>query len=254
MRTAVGTALAGVALVIAAGTAEAQALQAGRFTVTPILGTIRWDEASALANKEADERGAFTQTVFTPTIGLQADYKVWQQLGVGFYFEAARPTTRGDYFPAALFNFQTGSVLRTVSQRVTTFIYGVQATLGFDIGQLQPYLSGGAGAVSVDLDAEQASGNRSFTNGSFQLGGGIGWQVSPSTSVRLDLRDYVFTGWDREQLNVVSPAYQNNLFPAANGNPPAPKSTVHNVRLAIGVSFVPRFGGGVSDTENNQQE
>ena len=96
MRIAVASALAGVAFVLATDGLVAQALTSGRFTVTPVVGTIRFDDASALANKKADDDGAFTENVFTPTVGLSADYKFARQIGLGFYFEAARPQTRGD--------------------------------------------------------------------------------------------------------------------------------------------------------------
>ena len=246
------------ALLAAPAAASAQALVAGRFTVTPVIGTIRWDNASALANKEADEEtGAFTQTVLTPSVGLAADYKVWRELGIGFYFEAARPTTRGDYFPSVLFNFGATlpAELRTVSQRVTVMMYGAQGSFAFGVGRLQPYVSGGIGAVTVNQDPQQSDANSSYTTGQFQLGGGIGYRVSTSTTLRVDLRDYVFTSWDREVLNPVNPAYENTLFPSANGNPPAPKSTVHNVRLAIGFSYVPRGNAvGTTGETTPQQE
>jgi opacity protein-like surface antigen len=253
MRLLVSTALA---TCLGASTASSQALQAGRFQVTPLLGTIRWDNASALANKEADEEtGEFSKTVLTPSVGLSADYKVWRELGVGFYFEAARPTTRGDYFPSVLFNFGATlpAELRTVSQRVTVMMYGVQGSFEFGVGKLLPYVTGGLGAVTVNQDPQQSDGNSSYTTGQFQLGGGLGYQVSSSTTLRLDVRDFVFTSWDREVLNPVNPAFQNTLFPSANGSPPAEKSTVHNFRLAIGFSYVPR-GNASASPENTQDQ
>lgn len=240
MRIAVMTALAGVAFVLAAQDVAAQGLTAGRFTVTPVVGTIRWDDASALANKEADDNGEFTKNVFTPTVGLSAEYLVARQVGLGFYFEAARPQTRGDYFPTLLLNFPNNAQLRTISQRVTLLMYGVQGTVNLPVGRVNPYLSGGAGLVTINGDPQQNDRNASFTNGQFQIGGGVGFHVSGSTSLRLDVRDFVFTGWDRDELYPVNPSFQNTLFPSANGNPPAEKSTVHNIRLAIGFSYVPQ--------------
>lgn len=256
MRKAEMAALAGL-LLAAAAPIEAQQLTAGRFTVTPVLGTIRWDNASALANKEADdETGAFTRSVFTPTVGLSVDYLLWRQLGLGFYFEAARPTTRGDYFPAVLFNFGPGvpAQLSVVSQRVTVLMYGVQGTFGFGVGRLEPYVGAGLGAVTVNGDPQQNGGNVRFTNGMFQVGGGLGFRVGANTSVRLDLRDHVFTGWDRDRLYPVQSAFQNTQFPAANPTPPAEKSTVHNIRLAIGFSYVPARAGAGTDASNEERE
>ncbi|MFN2398430.1 MAG: outer membrane beta-barrel protein [Gemmatimonadaceae bacterium] len=254
MRIAV-LALAGISMAAAANDVQAQALQSGRFTVTPIIGTIRWDDASALANKEANSSGAFTETKITPTVGMQADYHIRPQIGVGFYFEAARPTTRGDYFPSVLFNFGASlpAELRVVSQRVTVMMYGVQGTLGFGLGRLNPYVSGGGGAVTVNTDPQQSDGNNSYTTGQFQLGGGLGFQLGANTALRIDVRDFVFTSWDRNQLNPVRAAFQNTLFPSANGNPPEEKSTVHNLRIGIGFSFVPRRGG-TADPDDSEQE
>jgi opacity protein-like surface antigen len=229
----------------------------GRFSVTPVLGYMHWDNASALANKKADGQGGFTKTATTDnlTFGLSADYHVVPALGVGFYFEAARPTTRGDYFPSALFNFGANlpAELSVVSQRVTVLMYGVEGTFRFGVGRLQPYVGAGAGAVTVNADPQQSNANASFTHPSFQVGGGLGWRTSENTALTLDVRDYVFTSWNREQLNAVDPSFQNTIFPAANGNPPAAKSTLNNIRLALGFTFVPKRGGDAPVNTGEQE-
>lgn len=253
MRIAVAAMLAGVGFVLAIDGIAAQGLATGRFTITPVVGTIRFDEASALANKKANDDGAFTENVFTPTVGLSADYKLARQLGLGFYFEAARPQTRGDYFPSLLLNFGQNAQLRTISQRVTLMMYGLQGTGTFGVGRLQPFVSGGVGFVTVNGDPQQNDGNASFTNGQFQFGGGLGYAVSGNTTVRLDVRDFVFTGWERDELYPVNTDFQNTLFPSANGNPPTEKSTVHNLRFAIGFSYVPQRAT-LADPGNQDQE
>ena len=253
MRIAVISAVAGVVVALAAQQVAAQGLTAGRFTVTPVVGTIRWDDASALANKKADESGDFTENVFTPTVGLSADYLVARQVGIGLYFEAARPQTRGDYFPSLLLNFPNNAQLRTISQRVTVLMYGVQGTLNIPAGRLNPYVSGGAGLVTINGDPQQNDRNASFTNGQFQVGGGIGYHVSGSTSIRLDVRDFVFTGFDRDELYPVNLRFQNTLFPSANGNPPAEKSTVHNIRIALGFSYVPQTAAPADEGTQDQE-
>jgi hypothetical protein len=87
-------------------------------------------------------------------------------------------------------------------------------------------------------------GNQSFTNTQFQFGGGIGYRVSPTTAIRLDARDFVFTDWDRDQLNPVGAAYQNTTVPSVNFNPPEKKNTINNWRIALGFTFTPRGMGG----------
>ncbi|MBA3557273.1 MAG: outer membrane beta-barrel protein [Gemmatimonadaceae bacterium] len=249
MRTVVRSALAGLVLGIATPAAGAQSFQAGKFTVTPVFGTIRWDDASALANKQANESGVFTDNKITLTYGLTADYQIRQQFGVGFYLEAARPETRGDYFPSLLLTFPASAELRVVSQRVTVLMYGIQGSVGHDFGRIRPYISGGGGAVTVNADPQQSDRNASFTHPQFQIGGGLGFRIGSRTALRLDLRDYVFTDWDRDQLYPVNRDFQNTLFPAANGNPPPEKDTVHNFRIALGFSFVPR-----ASTEGNEPD
>jgi hypothetical protein len=124
-------------------------------------------------------------------------------------------------------------------------------------------VTGGVGAVTVNTDPQQQGSNRSFTEGQFQLGGGLGWRLGTTTALRVELRDFVFTGWDRDRLNVVSTdpnacggPCPNTTFLAANGNPPEKKSTVHNLRLAIGFSYVPQgtAGGGTVNNTNTPQE
>ena len=219
---------------------------AGRFSVTPVVGTIFWDDASALSNKKPNESGVYTDRQFTPTVGLSAEYRVIPQVGVGFYFEAARPETRGDYFPALFLN-NGGNLpadLRVVGQRVTALIYGIQGSFVFDVGRLQPYVGGGFGAVTISPDPQQNNSNQSFTNTQFQFGGGLGFRVGVNTVVRLDVRNFVFTDWDRDELNPTSPAFQNTTVPSVNANPPAEKSTINNFRIALGFTYIPRGGGG----------
>ena len=252
MRTAVRTAVVGALSLVALSGAEAQ-LAERRVTVTPFVGTIRWDDASALANKRAGDDGEFTENVITPTIGLTADYNLFRGLGLGIYFEAARPETRGDYFPAALFDYGSRVELYNVSQRVTVMMYGAQASYTFPLaGSFLPYVSGGIGAVTVNADPQQSNSNASFTDPSFQLGGGIGWRFSQNTAVRVDVRNYTFSSWDRSKLNPVAPQYQNTRFPEANGTPPDDKKTVNNMRIAVGFSFVPSRPGTEETTDASE--
>ncbi|MCA1605445.1 MAG: outer membrane beta-barrel protein [Acidobacteria bacterium] len=254
MHIAVRSALAGLVLSVAASASEAQSVQSGRFTVTPVFGTIRWDKASALANKQANESGVFTENKITLTYGLSADYQVRPQIGVGFYLEAARPETRGDYFPSLLLTFPASAELRVVSQRVTVLMYGIQGSVGHDFGRIRPYISGGGGAVTVHTDPQQSDRNQSFTHPQVQIGGGLGFRIGARTALRLDVRDFVFTDWDRDELYPVNRDFQNNLFPAANGNAPPEKDTVHNFRIALGFSFVPRATTAGTEPDETPEE
>ena len=223
-------------------TMHAQARTDRRFTVTPSAGIMYWDESSALAVKQPADDGRFTKTLYSPTVGIAADYAVATPLSVGLYLHAARPTTRGDYFPAVLFDYGARTEVYAVSQRVTTLMYGVQGTVDVDIGMMAPFISAGVGATRVTLDPEQMNGNRNFTSGHFQIGGGLGFRIGSRTLLKADVRDMVFVKWDRDRLNPVQPNFQNTRLPAINGFVPPKESTIHNWRFALGFSFVPRSG------------
>jgi hypothetical protein len=259
MRTAV--CVAALSLTAAGTSASAQQAEVRRFSVTPTVGAIRWDEASGFATKGASSNGVYDETgltkTFTPSVGVAANYMIVRQAGIGLFFEAARPETRGDYFPALLLTYGTGNgapvELRTISQRMTTVMYGVQGQLGLPLGPLTPYAAGGFGAVSVFGDPQQNNRNAQFSKRMATAGGGLAFHVG-SGAITLDARDHIFMDWDRNKLNPVDPQYQNNVFPTANGNPPKEKSTVHNFRIALGFSYTPKLGQGSTSDESDDDK
>jgi hypothetical protein len=240
-------ALAGLAAV-GAGTARAQSSAAHKFTVAPDIGVISWDNSSALANKLANSSGAYTKSTLTPTAGVTANYDAWQKLGLGFFFNASRPTTRGDYFPAVLLRFGTDVQLRSVSQRVTVMMYGLQGNYAFQLSKLQPFLNLGFGGVTVRGDPQQNDGNTRFNTTLVKWGGGLGYEIAGG-SVLLGVQDYSFLSWNRDKLNPVDPKYFNTSFPTANSTPPVKKSTINNFRISLGFSFVPKLGGSATPEE-----
>ena len=259
MNNAVRVAFVGALTVLAAAESGAQRAEARRFSVTPLLGSILFDWSSGLATRSPNEQGAWEDKKINPTLGVSANYNVLEQIGVGFYFEAARPTTRGDYFPALLLKFGDDVQLRNVSQRVTVLMYGVSGQFGMNFGRFAPYVGGGIGAVTVNLDPQQNDDNATFSNSSGQIGGGLGFRMGSRGMLTIDARDYMFFGWDRDKLYPVqkfvgtSTGYQNTTFPTANIAPPEKKKTVHNGRIAIGFSFVPQLGAA-DDSDADQQE
>lgn len=254
MRNAVCAALIGVLAVVPA--AEAQRAEGRRFTVTPMVGSIVYDWSSGLATRSPNEDGVWDQKKINPTLGVAANYSILEQIGVGFYFEASRPTTRGDYFPALLLKFGDDVQLRNVSQRVTVMMYGIQGQVGMAFGRFAPYVGGGIGAVTVNMDPQQNDGNAAFSNSSGQIGGGLGFKVGRGT-LTVDARDFLIFNWDREKLYPVrefvgtSTGYRNVTFPSANPAPPEKKKTIHNGRIALGFSFVPQIG--TANTDNEQE-
>lgn len=257
MRNAVCAALVGALAVVVTAEAGAQRAEGRRFSVTPQVGSIVYDWSSGLSTRDPNEQGVFDQKKINPTLGVAANYAVLENLGVGFYFEASRPTTRGDYFPALLLKFGNDVQLRTVSQRVTVLMYGLQGQFGMNFGRFAPYLGGGVGAVTVNLDPQQNDGNSAFSNSSGQFGGGLGFKMGRGM-LTVDARDFLIFGWNRDKLYPVrefvgtSTGYQNVTFPAINVAPPEKKKTIHNGRIALGFSFVPR--GSAANTDNDDQE
>lgn len=256
MRNAVGAALIGALTVVAAADAEAQRAEGRRFTVTPMVGSILYDWSSGLATRSPNDEGQWEKKKINPTLGVAANYSLLQQVGVGFYFEASRPTTRGDYFPALLLKFGDDVELRTVSQRVTVMMYGIQGQVGMNFGRFAPYVGGGVGAVTVNMDPQQNDGNSAFSKRSGQIGGGLGFKMGRGT-LTVDARDFLIFGWDRQKLYPVkefvgtSTGYQNVIFPSANPAPPEKKKTIQNGRIALGFSFVPQIG--TANTDNEQE-
>lgn len=262
MNNAVRAVFAGALAVVVASDAVAQQATepvGRRFTVTPMLGTIVYDWSSGLSTRRPSEDGVWDDKVINPTLGVAANLSVLPQVGVGFYFEASRPTTRGDYFPALLLKFGDDVELRHVSQRVTVMMYGVQGQFAMNFGRFAPYVGGGLGAVTVNLDPQQNDDNVTFSNSSGQIGGGLGFQIGRGT-LTIDVRDFMIFGWDRERLNPVrefvgtSTGYRNVTFPTANVAPPEKKKTIHNGRVAIGFSFVPQLRTVENNGDDDDQE
>jgi opacity protein-like surface antigen len=257
MHNAVRAAVIGALAVVVAADAGAQRAEARRFSVTPMIGSIVYDWSSGLSTRNPNDDGVFDEKKINPTLGVAANYAILEQVGVGFYFEASRPTTRGDYFPALLLKFGNDVVLRTVSQRVTVLMYGIQGQAGMNFGRFMPYVGGGVGAVTVNMDPQQNDGNAAFSNSSGQIGGGLGFRMGRGM-LTIDARDFMIFGWNRDELYPVrefvgtSTGYQNVSFPAINVSPPEKKKTIHNGRIAIGFSFVPSLGA--INTENDNQE
>ena len=243
------------ALILLALVGPLQTLQAqekGEWNVTPRLGLVFWDKASGFQDpvlKSGDcDYPEYNHTCasFTNNLmaGLSALYWFAEGVAVGLAFDVARPVTNGAYFTAA--NMQTAGEqeLTLISQRVTTLQYQVEAEWAPLRGGFSPYLTGGVGGYTIYLDppkADQASatGFESFSDVMFSVGLGLDMAFGEATGLRVALVDMVYTGWEREKLNAISPDYQTNLFPDLLPAPPDEKSTIHNFNFHIAFTFVP---------------
>lgn len=229
-----------------------QAQEKGQWNVTPRLGLVFWDKASGfqdpvLNGGDCDypqynhECASFTNNLMA---GLSALYWLTDGLAVGLAVDVARPVTNGAYFTAA--NMETAGLqeLTLVSQRVTALQYQVEAEWAPLTGGFSPYITGSVGGYTIYLDppkADQASatGFEHFSDLMFGVGVGLDMAFGESAGLRLALVDMIYTSWEREKLNAVSPAYQTNLFPDLLPPPPNEKSTINNFNFQIAFTFVP---------------
>lgn len=232
-------ALTGGLVGLMAGSALAQGGGSSGVSIAPLIGYIKYDEGAALDN--------------AAYIGLSAMFNVSGGFAAGAYVEAGRPTTIGDYFPAAL--MRTGGVSGTtqlsfVSQRVVEISAGGQASYTFNLGGASLALIGGLGRWNVSPDVEQSKSAGNFGGTEWIAGAALGFKLGAATSVLLDLRSVRYLNYERSHLNPVSPAYQNTLYPDFNRYPNEPRHEcadqacgMSNWRFGIGFVFHP--GGGI---------
>ena len=229
----------------------ATTVSAARLFEISAIGGYQWFDAAAALN------GA-------PTIGFRA-VSPRSLLGVpgltfGVTAAFARPSTRGDYFPwnrqiyfSDINRRNDTTLVYEVSQRVTMAQYG--AELGFraggaargdgrlpDFRSIALEVSGGVGGYSFHEDPEQNRRNEVHSKLALSLGGGIGIPMPANTMLRLRVDDLIFTGFDREWFSLHDPLFAEELFQNPESPPPAPKSTVHNIRFSVQFSFVPGAG------------
>lgn len=226
-RLALGVLCASVGV---ARAAEAQV--ARQFEVTPRVGWMIFDNASALED--------------APMLGIDATYFFGASgLGLGFYADIARPDTKGDFFTPIRLDFGPESELRFVGVRTTLVHAGLQGVYRFPMaGRISPMLAAGAGLHRTYADPQQQESFDAFTEFSFNFGGGLDLRVSERAGFRVEIRDLVYPNWEREKLNVVDPALRDDRFPEQHRTPPSPECsmqscTMHNIRLSLLFVFVP---------------
>jgi len=231
MKTSVAVLLAVTGL----GATGLQAQDADRFRIIPVVGAIRFDKTSALSATEGTKLWA--------SGGLSADYAVTPSIRAGLYLEYQRPTASADYYPYALFRTGSSYTLNGVSQVVSVLSYGLQASYNLP-SRLGPFVRGGIGRHAVYADVQAQNSTQHVNGTQFLLGAGVNYAVTDAVGVRLELADFMWSNWDRDDLNPVAPAYQNTTFPEENpsGITLDKPSLIHNLRLAVGFSFTPSGG------------
>lgn len=218
-------------LALTAGAAAAQENPARRWRVIPSVGMIRFDRTTSLSSTESGI------SKLRPSMSLQAVYELRSSVQVGAYLEASPAHTDPAFFQPAALQFGTSQVIDTVSQSVFVLQYGVSASLDLPVARaIGPFVRAGVGAYSLFPDVQVQSSSRSFAGVAFLVGAGMSRSISRSVGVRLELVDYVWSGFDRADLDPVQTHATGYDGAAFGWETP---STVHNMRLSLGVTFYP---------------
>jgi hypothetical protein len=231
----VATSLAAAVLVAAALPARAQDLQPRHYTIGLMGGFTAYDESSALRN-------AFYG-------GVEGAYWVLPQFAVGLHILGSRPTSDGSMFPMVRVPYADTAYHYLVSQQITKVEAGLQGMLRLPVGPFLLEGIGGIGRYMIDLDPqrserpvvieERVTGLRGT---SFMVGAGAAVQVGRSGGLRLQVRDFIYTDYDRNVLDMSEPLLSAEAIPHPREHFPEPKSTIHNLRYEVGFFFRPRGG------------
>jgi len=179
--------------------------------------------------------------------GVEALYQYSPRLALGPSVEFVRVDTDGSFFVAAMdFGADEARVFQ-VGQTLTALQYGGNARLSLLAeGDFRPYLTAGVGGYTLYLGAQTNDAPVRKTALTFQGGGGFTYALTAASGINLDVRDVVYTDFDRETLNPIRPDNRNRRpdgsirFPAAErASTPDPQDTIHNIRFSLGFYYIP---------------
>ena len=185
-----------------------------------------------------------------PSLGIEALYHITPNLSIGPLAEYVRTETDGSFFVAAIDFGADSTRVFEAAQRISVLQYGGQIRFDFSPSQrISPYLVGGAGGYTLYLDTQSNDGFKRITNRMLQGGGGIQFNVTDATGFQIEVRDFIYSDFDRDQFNPILPTHRNVRpdgtvrFPGAErSSTPANESTIHNIRLTVGLTYVPGTG------------
>lgn len=209
-----------VALV--SGPASAQ-VQSGSFRIGPRFGYIKYDDDTAI--REA------------AMLGLDAMFNINSNIAIGFLLDVARPQTEGEFFPSELTFGDTTQVMGA-SQPITVLQYMGVLELNTG-GKFSLFANGAVGGYRLSLDPQVNGGLEDFAELAFAVGGGIALSTSGATMVRLEVKDFIHTDFDREVLNPVADVFQPRRFPDVLPTPAPFLGTAHNIHVGLSFSFTP---------------
>lgn len=207
---------------------EEGAVSTGRspFQVTPSIGVLLQDESSALRRT-------------TGVLGIDFMYRLNEMFAVGFTGSVARPKTDGEFFPLVRIPAGDTSLYYRVSQNVIGYTYGLQGQASMRVQRFSPYATAAVGRYLFSLDPQAYDQVRRYGGPMFSLGAGVHVPLGSRAGMSVDLRDVIFASFEREEFDATDPLMRDTRFDPVPGGKPAAKSTIHNIRLTFGVSFIP---------------
>ncbi len=195
------------------------------FTVAPHAGYFMFDKASGLDNYAA--------------AGVDVAYHLNANFGVGFFGDLVRPRTIGEYFPRARHEFEDTTFTYRVSQQVTVANVGVAGWVSYPVGRMEASLVAGVGRYTIFMDPQIMRRSETFGGMGFLVGGTLGYALSDNAGLQLSVRDYYYTSYDRRALDPVSAPHVDTTWPEFLEGVPEPKEKFHNLRVSVGLTFVP---------------
>ena len=210
----------------------------------------KWDVGTHLGLMSFDKGTGIDDA---PFLGVDGTYhgllKKWTgplDLGIGFTFSAARPSTLGDQFPVIQLDFGDTTFLYTVAQTITLLQFGGQAVLGMDVGRFRVYTNGGTGGYSITTNPRQTTENETFVHEYWNLGLGLNYALRETVGIRLQGQSVWFTGFDRDRLDAtVGYAKDRRVRDALPAPHPEPsRGLAQNWAFSLVFSYIPSRVGG----------
>jgi hypothetical protein len=219
--------LAGALALASVATAEAQVVP-HRFQIGPRLAWLNYASQSGLKG--------------SGLVGVDATYFLSAKLGVGLSVDFTRPQTDGRYHPAE-FTFGDTTFIYQATYPITVFQYQLMGIATLGSGSISPYLTGGVGQYRMFIDPQSAMAPRQVTHALLSVGGGVNVRLGSSGGLRLEVRDFMYTGYDLNEINTVNPRFNPRRFPdvAPVPNDKCYRETcrLNNLQFALGFTFVP---------------
>jgi hypothetical protein len=212
-----------------------------RWRATPVFGITTYDNATPLKT--------------APFVGAEAQYLITPAIRFGVGMSVARPIVDGGYYPLIILRVsEDTTMLMQLGQQVTQLNYMGLISANMPIGaSMNVYGQGGLGGYTFAMDRQVMSSIRkrgaAIRTSGLLVPLGLGVSFGRAAAIRLEARDDIFFGFDREMFNPVEPRFQNLCTAGvhnqqfcledANATPPAAKETNHNIKLILGFELVP---------------